>query len=445
MINKIYSFICENNMLSKGDRVICGLSGGADSTCLLLTLCELRERLGITVEALHVNHCLRGSESDRDEAFCRDLCKKMNVSFTAVSCNVKACAEEHSLSVEEAARKMRYDAFEKISSGKKIATAHNANDNLETMVLNIVRGTALKGLAGIPPIRGNIVRPLLSVTRNEIEMYLSKHDQSFVTDSTNLSDDCTRNKIRHKIIPLMQSLNGSVVETSIRSANVLRSENDLIEAEVENALEQCRIGNRLENIGLFPKVIAGRCIARLLSENSLPYSHDRIMAAYKIIEKGGKLNVSGDFYLISRGGSIELKEIPPRKECKMLSEVLKIGENSIYPGIVFNCEIIQCDNLKKIEAVHKKLTYYLLDYDKIKGRAVLRSRRFGDKIQLPGRSFSSSVKKLINEIVPDDMRGSLHFIEDESGTVFAEYIGVAERAAPDENTRRFLKISVGRK
>lgn len=445
MINKIYSFICENDMLAKDDKVICGLSGGADSTCLLLALYELRERLDISLEALHVNHCLRGSESDRDEAFCRNLCEKLNIPFTVVSCNVKDYSESNSLSVEEAARKLRYSAFEKNSAGKKIATAHNANDNLETMLLNIARGTALKGLAGIPPIRENIIRPLLAVTRNEIEEYLLKHGQSFVTDSTNLSDDYTRNKIRHKIIPLMQEINVSVIETTIRSIGVLRAENDFIEAEVENALKKCRNGNKLVNIGLFSRVVAERCIIRILSENALPYSYDKVSEAYKILGTGGKFNVSGDFYFISDCGSIELKQIPPPPKIEFYSETLKIGNNSIYPGIIFKCEIIQCDNLKKIKDVHKKSTYYLLDYDKIKGRTVLRSRRFGDKIQLTGRSFFSSVKKLINETVPPSMRSSIHFIEDEEGTIFAEHIGIAERVTPDENTCRFLKITVGKK
>lgn len=445
MINRIRSFIAENNMLSHGDYVICGLSGGADSTCLLLVLCRLREKLGITVEAVHINHSLRADESDRDEAFCRELCSRLQIPFTAVSCDVSAYAQEHSLSIEEAARKMRYAAFDKISVGKKIATAHNAGDNLETVILNLIRGTALKGLTGIPPVRGNIIRPLLTVTRDEIEKFLALEGQTFVTDSTNLSDDYTRNKIRHRIIPLMQQMNGSVIETSVRSVSALRDENRLIEELTDSALQQCRFGNTLRNIGSFPPVIIKRCIARLLTDNSLPYSYDRLSDACKLIETGGKLNVSGDFYLISRKRNLELKEIPPMSQHKTLSCELKIGENSIFNEIVFNCELIECDDLKKIEVVHKNSTYYLLDYDKIIGRAILRNRVFGDKIRLPHRSFSSSVKKLINSNVPHESRDKLHFIEDESGTIFAENIGIAERVLPDGNTRRLLKITVGKK
>ncbi|MDE6091530.1 MAG: tRNA lysidine(34) synthetase TilS, partial [Ruminococcus sp.] len=151
MINKIFSFVKKHNMINKGDTVICGLSGGADSVCLLLVLSELSRKIGFTVKALHVNHCLRGKESDRDEDFCRDLCGKLGIPFTAVSCNVRDFAEKNSLSVEESARKLRYSVFKENSQGGKIATAHNANDNLETVILNLARGSALKGLAGIPP------------------------------------------------------------------------------------------------------------------------------------------------------------------------------------------------------------------------------------------------------------------------------------------------------
>ena len=235
MLKKVLSFIRQHNMLSEGDIAVCGLSGGADSVSLLLSLYELRDELGISVEALHVNHCLRGEESDRDQEFCRDLCKRLGIPFTAVSCDVMGYAKEHSLSCEEAARELRYDIFAKHTIDKKLATAHNADDNLETVILNLVRGSGLKGISGITPARDNIIRPLLAVSRAEIEEFLKKHDQDYVTDSTNLSDDYTRNRIRHNIIPVMKSLNTSMIETSVRSISTLRAENDLIDRMTDEA------------------------------------------------------------------------------------------------------------------------------------------------------------------------------------------------------------------
>lgn len=437
MINKIYELIKKYNMLSYGDTVICGLSGGADSVFLLNVLCSLRNQLHITVEALHINHCLRGSESNHDEQFCRELCKKLDIPFTAVSCDVRSYVEKNSLSCEESARILRYNIFSEYSKNKKIATAHNADDNLETVIHNLIRGTALKGLTGIPPVRENIIRPILTVSRHEIEEYLGEIGQNYVTDSTNLTDDYTRNKIRHKIIPLMKEINGSLIETSIHSIDTLRSENLLIESEVNNA------DGIFTNPAEYNEVIRRRCISRLLSEKNLPVSNKRLTECDNILINGGKINISGDIYFVSDGNSAELKTIKPSDNKLILKELI-IGENIIFPGSKLICELIECDNSMKIDFVNKNLTFYLLDYDKIIGRIVVRNRKYGDKIRLSGRNFTSSVKKLINEKIPEQLRRSLHFIEDEDGTVFAENIGIAERVSPDSNTKRLLRIYVVR-
>ncbi|MDE5583789.1 MAG: tRNA lysidine(34) synthetase TilS [Ruminococcus sp.] len=446
MIDKIFNFIKQHNMINKGDTVICGLSGGADSVCLLLVLYGLSRKTGLfSVKAIHVNHCIRGRESDRDENFCRELCNKINVPFKAVSCNVPEYAKKNSVSVEESARIMRYSVFAENSVGAKIATAHNADDNLETIILNLARGTALRGLSGIPPVRENIIRPLLAVSRAEIEKYLININQDFVTDSTNLSDDYTRNKIRHMIIPVLKEINSSVIETSVNSISAVRSENSLIESETEKALIQCRNGNSFCGLGDFHEVVRRRCISKILAENSLSYSHKRLADMDNILIKGGKINISDDMFFVSDRQTAELKKIPKTAENQTVSSALVMGENSIFPDRILTCEILLCDSLRKIDSVHKKLTFYLLDYDKIIGRAFLRSRKFGDKIKLQGRNFTSFVKKLINEKIPPEKRDTLHFIEDEKGTIFAESLGIAERVAPDGNTVKFLKISVKNK
>ncbi len=445
MTDKIFSFIKKHNMINKGDTVICGLSGGADSVCLLIVLYEISSKIGFTVKALHVNHCLRGEESDRDENFCHELCEKLDIPFKAVSCNVTAFAEEKQLSVEESARILRYGIFAENSDGAKIATAHNANDNLETVIFNLARGSALKGVSGIPPVRDNIIRPLLAVSRNEIENHLKTLNQEYVTDSTNLSDDYTRNKIRHQILPVLCGINPSLVETSVNSIETLREENSLIEEMTEKALKDCKAGNRLHGLENFHEVIRRRCIARLLTENSLPYSHDRLENMDDILVNGGKVNVSGDIFFTSDGHNAELKKIRPVSEPEVISAELKTGENSIFPDRILECKIIMCEDFRKIYGVHKKLTFYLLDYDKIVGRVILRNRRFGDRIRLQGKNFTSSVKKLINSEVPAEQRAELHFLEDENGTIFAEKLGIAERVAPDDKTVRLLKISIRNK
>ena len=441
MLKKVLGFIRQYNMLSNGDIAVCGLSGGADSVSLLLSLYVLRDELGISVEALHVNHCLRGAESDRDQEFCRMLCERLEIPFTAVSCDVKGYASEHSLSCEEAARALRYRIFAEHTTNKKLATAHNADDNLETVILNLIRGSGLKGISGITPVRDNIIRPLLAISRSEIETFLNELGQDYVTDSTNLSDDYTRNRIRHNIIPVMKSLNTSMIETSVRSIGTLRAENKLIERTADIAAEKHRNGSGYNGLKDEPEVIRRRCIARLLSEHGIPYSNQRLADADNILLNSGRIDLHGELFLVSDGNTIRLERITA-KTVEELSAELIIGDNSIFPGRILRCELINCDKEKKIASVHRKLTFYLLDYDKINGGAIVRNRRFGDKIQLPGRDFRSSVKKLINETVPPSLRAELHFIEDSQGTIFAERIGVAQRVMPTSETRRLLKITV---
>ena len=440
MLTKVYNFILKNELLTAGDTVVCGLSGGADSVALLLVLNELKEKLNIDVQAIHVNHCLRGAESDRDENFCRELCQRFGIPFKAVSCDVKSLSASEGLSVEEAARKLRYKIFEENSQSKKLATAHNASDNLETVILNLSRGTGIKGLSGIPMIRGNIVRPLLTVTRQEIEEYLFMRKQSYVTDSTNLSDDYTRNKIRHKVVPLLSEINSSVNDTSVNTINNIREENEFIEKIVTEAEEKCRNGNKITGLSIYDAVIRKRCISRLLADNHLPYSFRRLEEADDILKNGGKINISGSFFLLCQNDVLELKELKKPLEV-IISTNINIGEDNIIGSCIVKCDVVECDNLKKIEAVNKKSTFYVADYDKIRGKLIVRTRKFGDKIKLKGRNFTSSVKKLINEKIPADERADLLFIEDECGTILAEKIGIADRISPDTNTARFLKIS----
>ena len=208
---KIYGFINEYKMLDEGGKVIVGLSGGADSVCLLYVL----KNLGMKPVAVHINHMIRGEEADRDEAFCKELCEKLEVPFKAYHKDIKAYAAAEKMTVEEAGRRFRYECFEKErkeSGADKVAVAHNKNDLAETVIFNMTRGSGLNGLAGIKPVRDNIIRPLLDAKRSEIEEYLKELGQDFKTDSTNLSKDYDRNKIRHIVIPTLLELNAGAIE-----------------------------------------------------------------------------------------------------------------------------------------------------------------------------------------------------------------------------------------
>ena len=245
MLSKVKDYIKKHKLLSLSDLYIVALSGGADSVALLLLLDEM----GYKVHALHCNFHLRGEESDRDERFCEDLCLKKNIPFHRIHFDTLMYAETHKMSVEMAARELRYRYFEQLRKdigAEAICVAHHQDDTVETVLLNLVRGTGLRGLTGIQPRNGAILRPLLCVTRTEIEAYLATKQQDYVTDSTNLETDFVRNKIRLQVVPLLRQLNPAVSENIVRTAEHLTETQKVLDAVVDtykgsNQLDLCAL------------------------------------------------------------------------------------------------------------------------------------------------------------------------------------------------------------
>ena len=244
IIDKIYRYIEQNNMLTDCERVVVGLSGGADSVCLLMVLKGYIERRRLQTElcAVHVNHGIRQEAGD-DEEFARALCERMGVEFMAYHIDAAGLAKQLGMSVEEAGRKERYRIFNEACKGRnaRIAVAHHMNDQAETVLMNLSRGTSLKGIGGIRPVRDNIIRPLLSVTRAEVEEVLKGLNQPYVTDATNLCNDYTRNSLRNVVIPYMtEKVNAHTVENIADAAEELQKNFDFIEAEANKAREASR-------------------------------------------------------------------------------------------------------------------------------------------------------------------------------------------------------------
>ena len=234
-LNRISEFIHNNRLLEDRADVIVGLSGGADSTALLLVLL----RLGYRCTAVHCNFHLRGAESDRDQAFVTELCKKLGVELTVCSYDTQSYARQKGISIEMAARELRYADFERIMKERgasAVCIAHHRDDSVETVLLNLIRGTGIKGLTGIKPRNGNIIRPLLCVSRQEIEEWLQKENQPFITDSTNLETDYTRNKIRLQLLPLMRDINPDVDNAVAETARHLQQSY----AVYSNAMDQAQ-------------------------------------------------------------------------------------------------------------------------------------------------------------------------------------------------------------
>ena len=238
-VNQVRRFATAHQLLTPGGKYIIALSGGADSVSLLLVLKHLESELDISLEAAHCNFHLRGDESLRDEEFCKQLCCRLHVPLHLVHFDTHAYADLHHVSIEMAARDLRYTYFEQLRRdihAHDICVAHHRDDSVETLILNLVRGTGLRGLRGIQPRNAHIIRPLLSHSRQQIEQYLDALGESYVTDSTNLHNDVKRNKIRLNIIPLLRELNPSVsqsiFETSLRVTEALKIFDDAIQRSI---------------------------------------------------------------------------------------------------------------------------------------------------------------------------------------------------------------------
>lgn len=267
MLDTVKRTISDYTMLATGENVLVALSGGADSVVLLLSLREL----GYPVRAFHLNHCLRGAESDRDEAFCRRLCDRLGVELTVERVDIAAAAGDSA--VEETARRIRYARLEHAAHGAKIAVAHNADDNLETMLFHLVRGTGAKGLTGIPPVRGRIIRPLIEIERREIEAFLLGRGQDFVTDSTNADTAYTRNRLRQEVVPILRELNPQVVQAAARLSRQLRQDETCLQSYAQTCVQLCAAGNgawKIQPLREAAPAVRSRALRLLLENADMP-------------------------------------------------------------------------------------------------------------------------------------------------------------------------------
>lgn len=308
LIESARTAILENDMLCEGKTAVCALSGGADSTALLLVLKELSAEIGFRLKACHLNHGLRGEESDSDEMFCADLCEGLGVELYTRKINVREHTQKHE-SLEETARKIRYRFFGKarayFGENSLTATAHNANDSAETVLLNLIRGTGLKGLCGIPPVRDKIIRPLIYAKRSEIEEFLKDRNRSFVTDKTNFSEDYTRNKIRLNVLPEITKINPSVINTISRMSKNLRSDSDYLEELSENALKSSKRQNGYDAAALdkLNEPIRSRAVRKILINGGVEPSELRIKTAVSLLSKrSARFNpCKNKFFTIRKG------------------------------------------------------------------------------------------------------------------------------------------------
>lgn len=435
-IDAVRSFLAECGCA--GSVIYAALSGGADSVCLLDCLVQLRDAFALDVRAIHIQHGLRGSESDRDEQFCRTLCDTLGVPLAVETCDVRGYADKHRCSVETAARECRYAVFAKYCGDAYAATAHTASDQLETLLFRMARGTGLRGLCGIPPVRGRILRPLLQVTRAEVEEMLRERGLPHVTDSTNLEDGCSRNLLRHHAVPAMRQCNAAAEHNAAALAQYLRQDEDFLAAQAAQAYDACmqEDGSLLGLAKLHP-AMQSRCIARFLQENDMPSGAYAIEAVRQLLERGGTLELVRGGRKLRAGRGCLFAEMPVDgvRRC-----TLRPGENRIFPSAIVRAERIDRSDAEKFARIHTMFANSVLDYGIIKGCAELHSRMPG--LYLQGKNHRIRIKKWLGESVAPAKRQLVHYLSDEEGLLWVEGLGAAARAAvtPETETMLFLRI-----
>lgn len=432
MLKKVTDALTRFNMLANVEHITVALSGGADSMALLDALLALQNDLNIKkISAAHFNHQIRGDEALRDQNFVEAYCKKMGIDCFVGTANVPQYAQENNLSLELAARKLRYEFFENLNTNA-IATAHTASDNIETVIFNLTRGTALSGLCGIPPVRERYIRPLILCTRDDVEDYCKQRKLNFVTDSTNLCDDYTRNKIRHNVVPILKAINQSAENAVSRMAASLREDEDYMNCIANDSYNSLICDNHLSLVGFtnIHPAIAKRIIAKYCLCQNIDVDNYHINAIYEICLAGGKTSLLQDKVAIANDKILKIEDAKYKIE-----------------NISFSVDIAQCsnnffDNDKKINSL---LLKNIIDCDKIVGKLQVRTRQSGDKIRLKNKNGTKTLKKLFCEYkIPLSERENLPVICDDCGVVWVHKIGVAERCAADENSTNIYKVTVSK-
>ena len=420
MNSKVLDTIENYNLISRGDYVIVGLSGGADSVVLLHVLNLLRKQLGFSLRAIHINHMIRGEEACRDQAFSTALCNRMSIPIDIIAKDCPAFAKKHKLSLEESARALRYEAFKELCGkepNSKIAVAHNMNDNAETMLMRMLRGTSAYGLRGMDICRENIIRPLLLCTREEIETYALENNLTFITDSSNADLNYTRNKIRKKLIPhLKNEYNPNVISALERLSLGLKSDADYFGKVVDIA---------------FNKYVKTTLTWAIISKNAFANEHDAITnriirLCVKKLNGSDKdfdnihVNLTSNLLSLKSGKKLSLSAGLEAANCfgdiAIYKPQGKIGETPLNPG-----QFIELDSINAISTSTEKINYMqnwtntcigVFICDKITGSPVLRGRKNGDTITLQNGKTIKLKDFLIQREIPAFLRDTIYVIAD---------------------------------
>ncbi|MCR5526688.1 MAG: tRNA lysidine(34) synthetase TilS [Lachnospiraceae bacterium] len=448
--DQVKRYIINNRMIMPGERVAVGVSGGADSMCLLFLLNSLSKELGFSIIAVHVEHGIRGQESLDDASYTEEECRKLGIEYRVFHIDAPKLAAERRETLEEAARIERYRIFESVGADK-IAVAHHAGDEAETLLFNIFRGSGLKGLGAIAPIRGKVIRPLLELTKSQIIDFCDENEIKFRTDKTNFDNDIARNAIRNQIIPIADKINSASVAHMAKIAASMRDWNDYIEFEADKLekkyISEDKAGRVRLDTAVFENTkaimvseIVRRCILRASGKlKDITAEHINNCMELGRNTSGKSLDIPYGICVKNEFGTL----IFEKKSHKSVKDSVNIE-------VPLNGIINTKDGKRwKFESqsdydgrIIKDITYTKwFDYDRIVEKPILRTRRTGDYVSIKGGR-----KKLkdvfIEAKIPASERDSLIILADGSHIIWVPGIRMSECYKVSESTKKIWKVEV---
>ncbi len=445
---RFLKYIDEHKLIRTGEKILAALSGGPDSVFLLHLLEKFSRRLKTEVSAVHINHSLRGKDADEDELFCKELCAAKKIEFYSVKKNVRSFARRNGYSLEEAGRITRYKEFSRILNQNKldkIATAHNANDNTETVLLNLIKGTGLDGISGIPEIRGNIIRPVLCFTKEEILAYLHRNQIPFRTDKSNEGIEFERNYLRNKIIPLIkEKLNPSVDRSLLVSSENFRNIKEFIhssEADIFREIEKDPPGNLKIQIRTLEKIkesLKGLLLKNLLERelNMQIFSNDiRKILSLVTAQAGKQIELSGGIIVFREREY--LKIFLREKNPDNYLEKIRIGETKATPSGTVS--IKRCDRGSLVYSNNKNKEY--ISADTVSPEFTIRRWKTGDSFHPIGMKGSKKISDFLNEQKVESSGKKNHLIMlNRNKVVWVIGLRVDDRFKITSSTQKILEL-----
>lgn len=451
MLSEVIEFNNRYGLLDGCGSVIVGLSGGADSVALFHVLRELHGRYGFSIIAVHVHHGIRGEEADRDLDFCRNLCHRYGVELREFFYDIPKLAKELSLSPEEAGRKARYDSFKSVASeyeNSRIAVAHHGNDRAETVIFNMTRGTGMKGLRGIVPMRDNIIRPLLCVTKADILRYLDEIHQDYCFDSTNESNDYSRNRIRNVILPELTKINSSAVSNICSMADKMMELNDFVEHYIDDMYDKCAVEDergillkRPDNVCAY--IVKGMIIKAIsnLKGTLKDITDNHITEICEMFDKrnGRKIDIKygitvekeekGIFFL--KDSDITYNEYDVEVPSKL---ILPDGNFMEFRKILWD----------KDQKISNEVCTKFFDYDRIKNRLLVRNRRKDDYLVVNSAGNRKKLNRyFIDCKIPEHIRDSIFLLADGDHIMWVPGGRISEEYKITEDTKNVLCVEYG--